>query len=163
SFTYKANNGAEDSPPATVTIAVTGAFDGPVAVNDGYSLVENTPLPAPPPGVLGSGPGGTPRTALAPGAPGNDVSGSPLTAIPLTAPLHGALNLNIIQLDGSFTYTPAPNFNGPDSFTYKANDGTTDTQNVAMVTLLVTPVNAKPSADTKAVSTLVDTAVGVTL
>jgi hypothetical protein len=32
--------------------------------------------------------------------------------------------------DGSFTYTPAANYNGPDSFTYKANDGTADS-NVA--------------------------------
>ena len=32
----------------------------------------------------------------------------------------GSVTLNA---DGSFTYTPAANYNGPDSFTYKANDG----------------------------------------
>src|SRR5262249_48556678 len=116
SFTYKANNGAADSNIATVTIAVTGTTDGPLAVNESYSLMEDTALPVPAPGVVG-----------------NDVSGPPLMAVLVTAPLHGTLSLNIVQPDGSFTYAPAPNFNGPDSFTYKANDGTTDSQNVATV------------------------------
>ncbi len=35
-------------------------------------------------------------------------------------PQHGTLTLNA---DGSFSYTPDANFNGTDSFTYKANDG----------------------------------------
>ena len=38
-----------------------------------------------------------------------------------SGPAHGTLTLNA---DGRFTYTPAPNYNGPDSFTYTANDGT---------------------------------------
>ena len=48
----------------------------------------------------------------------------------VTGPAHGTLTLNA---DGSFTYTPAANYNGTDSFTYKANDGTLDS-NVATVT-----------------------------
>ena len=43
----------------------------------------------------------------------------------MTGPAHGTLTLNA---DGSFTYTPAANYNGTDSFTYKANDGTADSQ-----------------------------------
>ena len=42
-----------------------------------------------------------------------------------------------LNADGSFTYTPNANFNGTDSFTYKANDGTADS-NVATVTITVT-------------------------
>ena len=50
-----------------------------------------------------------------------------------------------LNANGSFTYTPAANYNGPDSFTYKANDGTPDC-NVATVTITVTPVNDAPVA-----------------
>ena len=46
---------------------------------------------------------------------------------------HGTLVLNA---DGSFTYTPAAGFTGSDSFTCKANDGTTDS-NVVTVTITV--------------------------
>lgn len=41
-------------------------------------------------------------------------------------------------------YTPSPNYNGPDSFTYKANDGQADS-NVATVRLTVDSVNDAPS------------------
>ena len=51
------------------------------------------------------------------------MDGNPLTAAVVTRPTHGTLALNA---DGSFTYTPALNYNGTDSFTYKANDGTVD-------------------------------------
>ena len=30
---------------------------------------------------------------------------------------------SIVNADGTFTYTPDANYNGTDSFTYKANDG----------------------------------------
>ena len=46
----------------------------------------------------------------------------PLTAVLVTGPAHGTLTLNA---DGTFTYTPAPNYNGPDSFIYRASDGVT--------------------------------------
>ena len=41
---------------------------------------------------------------------------------------------------------PAMNFNGADSFTYKANDGASDS-NVAMVTIAVNQVNDAPVGD----------------
>ena len=46
----------------------------------------------------------------------------PLTAQITTQPTNGSVTLNS---DGSFTYTPAPGFNGLDSFTYQAVDGQT--------------------------------------
>ena len=52
-----------------------------------------------------------------------DVDGDALTAVLVTGPAHGTLTLNA---DGSFTYTPDANYNGADSFTYSANDGTAD-------------------------------------
>src|SRR5262249_1339866 len=45
---------------------------------------------------------------------------------------------------GSFTYTPDPDYNGPDSFTFKANDGSLDS-NIATVSITVTPSNDAPS------------------
>src|SRR5205814_8516268 len=46
--------------------------------------------------------------------------------------------------DGSFNYAPALNYNGPDSFTYKANDGQADSPTNATVSITVTPVNDPP-------------------
>src|SRR2546429_9258965 len=40
-------------------------------------------------------------------------------------------------------YTPAANYSGPDSFTFKANDGTADS-NIATVTISVTAGNDAP-------------------
>ena len=53
-----------------------------------------------------------------------DVDGNTLTATLVSGPTHGTLDLNA---DGTFTYTPAANYNGADSFTYRANDGTRPT------------------------------------
>src|SRR5207248_10700353 len=58
-----------------------------------------------------------------------DVDGDPLTAILVSGPSHGSLTLNG---NGSFTFTPAANYNGSDSFVYKVNDGTADS-NLATV------------------------------
>ncbi len=60
----------------------------------------------------------------------------------VTGPGNGTLSINA---DGSFTYTPNLDFNGTDSFTYRANDGTVDS-NVATATITVNPVNDPPSA-----------------
>ena len=50
-----------------------------------------------------------------------DVDGDLFTARLVSGPSHGTLTLN---LDGTLSYTPDPDFNGVDSFTYRANDGT---------------------------------------
>ena len=52
----------------------------------------------------------------APGVLGNDsdVDGLTLTAVKVSGPAHGSV---VLASNGSFTYTPAANYNGPDSFT----------------------------------------------
>ena len=77
-----------------------------------------------------------------------------LNAVLVGGPANGTLALG---KDGSFTYTPSPNFSGVDSFTYRANDGTTDS-NLATVTLNVNPVNDAPAGADNAVTTGEDTA-----
>src|SRR5262249_58120311 len=69
--------------------------------------------------------------------------GSTLTAILVAGPTHGTLTLNA---NGSFSYTPSANYNGPDSFSYKVSDGSLDS-NVATVLLTVNPVNDFPTAN----------------
>ena len=127
SFTYKANDGTVDSNVATVSITVNPVNDAPVADDDSYSTAEDTALTVPAPGVLGND---------------TDVENDTLTAVLVTGPSHGAVTLNA---DGSFSYTPGLNYNGSDSFTYKANDGAADS-NVATVSITVDPVNDAPVA-----------------
>ncbi len=128
SFTYKASDGAAGSNVATVTLTVTAQNDPPLAVDDAYAFDEDGTL------VIGS------QAGLL--ANDSDVENDALTAALVSGPAHGQLTLNP---DGSFTYTPDKNFEGSDSFTYKANDGTAD-GNVATVTLTVNPQNDAPVA-----------------
>src|SRR5207249_7776811 len=116
-FTYKANDGTADSNVATVSITVTAVNDAPVAVDDAFTTAEDTPLTG---NVLSND---------------TDVdTGTTLTAAIVANPTHGTVTL---VSTGAFTYTPAPNYNGSDSFTYKASDGTADS-NVATVAITVT-------------------------
>ena len=79
----------------------------------------------------------------------SDPNGDALTAVLVSGPSSAAsfaLNAN-----GSFTYTPATNFNGTDTFTYRANDGTNNS-NVATVTITVNAVNDAPTRTAASVS-----------
>jgi len=104
---------------------VSAANQAPVAVGDDYSTDEDTPLNVSAPGVLGND---------------TDADGNPLTAVLVSGPSNGTLTLNA---NGSFTYAPNANFCGSDSFTYKANDGSADS-NAATVTITVNCVNDPP-------------------
>src|SRR3989475_3754039 len=70
----------------------------------------------------------------------SDVDGDTLSAVLVSQPTHGSLTLNG---NGSFSYVPAANYNGTDSFTYKANDGQADS-GIATVNITVTAVNDPP-------------------
>ncbi len=114
-FTYTANDGTIDSNEATVAIEVGSSNDAPVAVNDSYAAeVDNIIDVDASMGVLKND---------------TDAEGDPLTATKLSNPLNGELAFNP---DGSFSFNPDGGFNGIDSFTYKVNDGTLDS-NVATV------------------------------
>ncbi|PJA24224.1 MAG: hypothetical protein COX57_09650 [Alphaproteobacteria bacterium CG_4_10_14_0_2_um_filter_63_37] len=70
-----------------------------------------------------------------------DLDGDSLTYGQAVAPSHGALAVN--GLTGVATYTPATNYNGPDTFTVKVNDGRGGIV-TNVVNLTVTPVNDPP-------------------
>jgi VCBS repeat-containing protein len=108
-------------------VTINPVNDPPVAADDSYATNEDTPLTIAAPGVL---------------ANDSDPDGDPLTAVLVSSPAHGSLSL---KPDGSFSYTPAANFNGGDSFTYQANDGRADS-NIATVTMNVNSVNDPPVA-----------------
>jgi len=116
--------------PTTNTVSVllntTVTNRAPAAAADAYSTAEDTPLTVAATGVLGND---------------TDSDGDSLSAVVVSGPAHGSLNLNA---DGSFTYTPAVNFNGTDSFTYRASDGTLQSD-PATVTITVNAVNDAPT------------------
>ena len=120
SFTYRASDGTAQSPAATVTLAISATNDAPTATADAYATSEDVPLIVPAPGVLSND---------------GDVDGQPLTAVLVSGPAHGALTL---QANGAFTYTPVANYNGSDSFTYRASDGSLQSAPV-VVTLSIAP------------------------
>ncbi|MBE7160893.1 MAG: tandem-95 repeat protein [Williamsia herbipolensis] len=124
SFTYTVTDGTTTSQPATVSVTV-----GPKAKNDTYRTPANTQLDVAAPGVLS-----------------ND-GGSTLSVTGNTTPVKGGtVTLNA---DGSFSYKPAKDFSGDDSFQYTAKDkaGTTTK---ATVTITVTPTAADDTIATTA-------------
>ena len=84
--------------------AGSGSLTGPPPSlgDDMYAVTEDMTLNVTAPGVLGNDGGATNATKV-------------------TDPAHGTLTLNA---DGSFSYTPAPDFSGEDSFIYSASTGT---------------------------------------
>ena len=89
---------------------------------------------------------------------GSDVDGNPLIYSVVAQPAHGALTGTAPNL----TYTPAANYNGSDSFTFTANDGSVVSA-PATVAVTVNPVNDAPAANAQSVSTTRNTAVAVVL
>mgnify|MGYP005847448193 CR=1 FL=1 len=122
-FSYTVSDGHGGTASARVTVTISGighTNTPPGAGDDAYNVAVNETLTISAPGVLSND---------------NDADGDPLTANLVTGPANGALTLNA---DGSFTYSPNPDFNGVDAFTYQASDGA-EFSNVATVTITVGP------------------------
>ncbi len=77
-----------------------------------------------------------------------DRDGDVLTITTLSDPANGTATL---EADGTITYTPDPEFNGVDSFTYTIDDGHGGTSG-GKVTVTVTPVNDAPVVDSGSVT-----------
>ncbi len=125
SFTFKANDGSLDSNAATISLTDTNlppvASAGSAAATEGSATTISL-------------------VATDPGA-------EPLTFSVVASPAHGILG----PVSGNtVAYTPNPGYSGPDSFTFKANDGSLDS-NVATISLTDTnlpPVASDVSAGT---------------
>ena len=89
---------------------------------------------------------------------GSDPEGDPLTYSIVSSPSHGSLS----GTAPAVTYVPNENYHGPDSFTFKVNDGRSDS-NTASVSISVTSINDAPVSDPQSLTTEVDTPISITL
>ena len=91
----------------------------------------------------------------------SDPDGDPLTYSIASQPSMGSAVITD-PATGSFTYTPDPDKNGTDSFSFKANDGSLDSD-PADVTITIAADNDAPVAQPGTVTTDEDTPTGGTL
>ena len=75
---------------------------------------------------------------------GSDIDSNQLTFSIVNGSAHGQVTL-LDPTTGSFRYTPQANWSGNDSFTYRVNDGSLNS-NTATVAIAVAPVNDSPVA-----------------
>jgi len=126
-FTYTVTNANSPDDSTTVTITVVAP---PIAVDDGYNVITNTPLSVVAPGVLGND---TTNTATIASYGINGTEQTTIGAATPTAQSGGSVSLNA---DGSFTYTPPTNYSGSDTFKYTLSN--IGGNSVATVTFTVT-------------------------
>lgn len=137
SFTFKLNDGDVDSAPAMVTLNMT-LNHVPMADLQSVTTAEDTPT------VIN--------------LTGSDPDGDTVVYSVVTVPSHGSLSGTAPNL----TYSPNKNFSGPDSFTFKVNDGTADSA-LTTVAITVAPENDPPVANNIDISVMEDMPVPVTL
>jgi alpha-tubulin suppressor-like RCC1 family protein len=114
-----ANGGQDTSAPQTFLITITPVNDAPVAQSASVTVNEDTPITI----HLNA----------------SDVDGDPLTFSIATPPAHGTLS----GTPPNVTYLAFANYNGADSFTFKANDGQLNSE-LATISISVLPVNDAP-------------------
>ncbi len=139
SFSYTIADGNGGTASALVTIEIIPVNDPPMAVGDTAVVDEDEVVIIP---VLDND---------------SDVDGDTIQLVAVTAPAHGVA---VINPDGTITYTPYADYNGPDSFSYTNTDGN-GAMATATVFITINPVNDAPIANDDLVSTLEDTAVTI--
>lgn len=122
SFTFKVSDGTVESQPATITLSVRPINDPPIAPDQYVAVNEDTSQ-----GIL---------------LTGSDPEGALLTFKVVDPPKHGS----VAGAPPNLIYTPALDFNGEDSFTFKVSDGDLESA-AATVRISVRPVNDAPLAE----------------
>ncbi len=125
SFSYRVFDGTEYSDVATVRLTI--ANSAPIAIADSYTVTTDTFDSAF-------------ESAASLVANDVDVDGDSLSPVLVSAPSHGSVTL---RADGSFRYVPTFNWFGVDTFTYKANDGVSDSSSVPVTLSVVSPFGAQ--------------------
>jgi len=137
SIRFKVSDGQFESAFVTVRIDVQPVNDAPVAQPQSMAVDENR---------------ATGITLVA-----SDADGDALT-YSVTPPAHGTL----AGVAPNLTYTPVPNYNGPDSFTFKVKDTFVDS-GIATVSISVRPVDDLPVAIPLTLAIDEDTPLSLTL
>jgi len=123
SFTYIISDGNGGRSTAVVTIEVLPVNDPPVAQDDSQTTREDSPV------------------AILVLSNDSDPDGDNLAVQSVTQPDTGS----VVNNGTGVVYTPDPDFNGVDSFSYTVSDSKGGTS-TARVTVLVNPVNDAPIA-----------------
>ncbi|PYG32607.1 beta strand repeat-containing protein [Pelagimonas varians] len=144
SFNYTISDGSL-SDTGTVSIMVDPVNDAPVAADDSIVGDEDTLISG---NVLADNGNGA----------DSDIDGDTLSVVAALITTSNGGTVNLLA-DGSFTYDPAEEYNGPDSFTYTLTDGIENV--VGTVSLTVSAVNDAPVANDDSASTDEDTSVNI--
>ena len=116
---------AEDGTSQTVTVTITGANDAPVTVADTVTISEDA-------------------LATIISVLDNDTDVDTGDTLSIAAKTNGSNGTVTDNGDGTVSYTPNANFNGTDTFQYRATDGT-DQSELTTVTVTVDAVNDDPT------------------
>lgn len=148
-ITYTAN----DSFSGTDTV-VWAASDG--SLSDPGTITFNVSQPNHAPTTTATSANVAEDSSVAITLPATDSDGDALSFTLIAAPTRGSVTI----AGDVATYTPGADYYGGDSFRFRANDGTADS-NVSEVTVTVTPVNDAPVAGNVSATTPEDTTVTV--
>ena len=122
SFSYRVHDGAADSNTATISLTIDSINDAPLAFDSSDTTDEDSDAS----GTL----------------QGSDIDGDSLSYSIVTPPQHG-----VVILEGgsgaTYNYSPAANYHGTDSFSYKTNDGNADSS-TATISLTINSINDAP-------------------
>ena len=122
SFSYRVHDGAADSNTATISLTINSINDVPLAFDSSNTADEDSDAS----GTL----------------QGSDIDGDSLSYSIVTPPQHG-----VVILEGgsgaTYNYSPAANYHGTDSFSYKTNDGNADSS-TATISLTINSINDAP-------------------
>lgn len=137
SLTYQVCDNDGACSTATVTITVNPVNDPPTAVDDTAFTVEDT------------------SENIFALTNDTDPDGDPLTITTVTIPLSGTATI----IGNLVSYTPNPDINGTDTFTYTISDGVlTD---AATITITIFAINDPPVAVADTYTTTINTALNV--
>jgi hypothetical protein len=142
-------------PPRAYSVTVT-CFDGLGSTSRSFSwtVINVNGAPVAQPVSATTGEDTTVQITLA----ASDPDGDAVTYAIADAPVHGTVTLSA----GVATYIPAPDFNGVDTFSFRASDGTNNS-NIANVSINVSPVNDTPTAQGDLAAIAEDTSVNISV